>query len=195
MDKAQKLSSPAVEHTGMVNREYTPSEKEEAVIDVLRDEWRANPKLIQEETGLGKGDINTALTNLRAAGWVTRVTRGLYEFVEDPREGGGRDRDDKRGGSGDATSDDLRRLLDGIDFKRNLSPDRRAVLAEFLEWVRDRDGGVTKSDAEKEFWREDLVERSGYNWSSFWEAFAKAALKQLDAVEQPNARTYRWRQS
>lgn len=70
----------------MVNENYEPTDTEEEVLDVLREEWRANPMLIREETSLGKGTINTALSNLTSAGWVLKVTRGLYEFVEDPRE-------------------------------------------------------------------------------------------------------------
>jgi predicted transcriptional regulator of viral defense system len=70
----------------MVNEEYEPTDTEEQVLAVMREEWRANPYLIREETGLGKGTINTALSNLRAAGWIRRVTRGLYEFVDDPRD-------------------------------------------------------------------------------------------------------------
>lgn len=69
----------------MVNKEFDPSDTEEAVIEVMREENRANPYLLREETGLGKGTINTALTRLTSAGWVRKVTRGLYEFVDDPR--------------------------------------------------------------------------------------------------------------
>lgn len=73
----------------MVNENYSPSDTEEDVLDVLRDERRANPYLIREQTGHGKGAVNTALTQLTSAGWVEKVTRGLYEFVEDPRNGAG----------------------------------------------------------------------------------------------------------
>lgn len=69
----------------MVNEHYEPTSKEEDVIDVMQEEWRANPYLIRDQTGHGKGDVNTALSNLTSAGWVRKITRGLYEFVEDPR--------------------------------------------------------------------------------------------------------------
>jgi|APHM01.1.fsa_nt_gi hypothetical protein len=69
----------------MPNEDYEPTDREDDVIDVMAEEGRVNPLLLRERTGYGKGDINTALSNLRAAGWITRVTRGLYEFVEDPR--------------------------------------------------------------------------------------------------------------
>lgn len=70
----------------MVNPRFEPTEKEDRVLSVLQEENRANPYLLRQETGLGKGDVNTALTRLTSAGWVRKVTRGLYEFVEDPRD-------------------------------------------------------------------------------------------------------------
>jgi len=51
----------------------------------MREEWRANPYLIRQQTGHEKGAVNTALSQLTSAGWVRKVTRGLYEFVDDPR--------------------------------------------------------------------------------------------------------------
>jgi DNA-binding IclR family transcriptional regulator len=68
-----------------VNREYEPTEHDEQVLSVLQ-EGRANPLYIREETGLPKQRINDALQRLTSAGWVRKVTRGLYELVEDPRE-------------------------------------------------------------------------------------------------------------
>lgn len=70
----------------MVNERFEPNDREEAVLSVLKVEHRANPYLVREQTDLGKGDINTALTRLTSAGWVRKVTRGLYEFVDDPRD-------------------------------------------------------------------------------------------------------------
>lgn len=69
----------------MVNPDYEPSEADEAVLRVLKDEGRANPYLIREKTELSRQQINQVLNRLTAAGWVEKVTRGLYEFVEDPR--------------------------------------------------------------------------------------------------------------
>jgi len=72
----------------MVNRDYEPDdEDEEQVLAVMRAEGRATPLLIREETDIRKEYISRYLDNLRRAGWVRKVTRGLYEFVEDPREG------------------------------------------------------------------------------------------------------------
>lgn len=69
----------------MVNEEYAPSDSEDAIMAVLADEGRANPFLIREQTGLSKQVVNQALSNLTAAGWVEKRTRGLYDYVEDPR--------------------------------------------------------------------------------------------------------------
>lgn len=68
----------------MVNRDYQPSPREEQVLDVLKD-GRATPKLIKDHTGLSDQQINYAVNQLQAAGWVERVSTGLYELVEDPR--------------------------------------------------------------------------------------------------------------
>jgi len=53
-------------------------------LKVLAD-GRANPYLRREETGLGKGDVNTVLNRLARAGLVRQVTRGLYEITDDGR--------------------------------------------------------------------------------------------------------------
>lgn len=78
----------------MVHEGHDPSEAEEAILDVLqagRDSggpWgRANPLHLREQTGLNKQQVNYALNQLVAAGWVRKLTSGLYEFVADPREG------------------------------------------------------------------------------------------------------------
>lgn len=68
-----------------MNREYEPTDQDEQVLSVLR-EGRANPLYIHEQTGLRKQRINDALQRLTSAGWVEKLTRGLYELVEDPRE-------------------------------------------------------------------------------------------------------------
>lgn len=72
----------------MVNEDYEPSDSDEAILEVLKSEGRANPYLIREEADLTKQTVNERLTRLTAAGWVKKVVRGLYEFNEDPREDG-----------------------------------------------------------------------------------------------------------
>jgi hypothetical protein len=87
VNPARELSENAVENGDMVNTDFEPRAKEEAVLEVFKtDRETVNPMYLREQTDLGKGDINTALTRLTSAGWVRKVTRGLYEFVEDPRD-------------------------------------------------------------------------------------------------------------
>lgn len=57
-------------------------ERDREVLEVL-GEGRANPYLIRERTGLGKGDTNTVLNRLARAGFARQVTRGLYEITTD----------------------------------------------------------------------------------------------------------------
>jgi len=77
----------------MVNEHYSPAEGEEQVLDLLKESrdggspWgRVTPLYVREETGIEKGNVEYYLRQLTAAGWVRRLTSGLYEFVEDPRE-------------------------------------------------------------------------------------------------------------
>jgi len=196
----QKLSDHAESTGDMVNEEFEPNDKEEDVLDVLSDEYRANPYLIREQTGLGKGDVNTALTRLTSAGWVRKITRGLYEFVDDPRDhAGGQTGDvDDRGATPtpeptaaapDAAVDVD---VDSLDLDTQLTDERREVLLEFLKGVADRDQPVKKGDYAGEFWTDDRADRSGFQERSFWEVLAKPAMKQSDAFEKPNARAYRY---
>lgn len=82
-----------MEHQQMVNENYEPSEKDEQVLDALKKgrregrPWgRANPRWLIDETGLNKGNVEFCLRQLSSAGWIKRTSRGLYEFVADPRE-------------------------------------------------------------------------------------------------------------
>jgi len=77
----------------MVNERYEPTEKDEQVLKALKEgrengePWgRANPRWLIDETGLEKGNVEFSLRNLRNAGWIRRISRGLYEFVDDPRD-------------------------------------------------------------------------------------------------------------
>lgn len=56
-------------------------DRDRKVLEVL-DDGRANPYLIREETGLGKGDTNTVLNRLARGGHVRQITRGLYEITD-----------------------------------------------------------------------------------------------------------------
>lgn len=72
----------------MVNEDFEPSDSEEAILEVLKREGRANPYLIREQSDLTKQTVNEGLRQLIAAGWAKKVVRGLYEFNEDPRDEG-----------------------------------------------------------------------------------------------------------
>jgi hypothetical protein len=80
--------------------------------------------------------------------------------------------------------------LGKLSFKRDITRARRSHLEEWLQYAADTDG-VQKSDFE-EWWNSDRTGETGYNAGSFWEAFAKAAMKQSDQFAKPNARTYRY---
>lgn len=86
MDIVDYFVQPAPREERM-NVDHEPSDDEEAVLDVLKEEpgGRANAMLLREKSDLPKQRVNTALNQLVAAGWVERVTRGLYDLVEDPR--------------------------------------------------------------------------------------------------------------
>lgn len=59
----------------MVNEDYEPSDSDEAILEVLKEEGRANPYLIREQADLTKQTVNERLTRLTAAGWVKKVVR------------------------------------------------------------------------------------------------------------------------
>lgn len=77
----------------MVNREYTPSSAEEEIINLLqegRDEnlpWGyTTPAHVRQELGIEEGNESFHLRQLTSAGWIEKVARGFYRFVEDPRQ-------------------------------------------------------------------------------------------------------------
>lgn len=77
----------------MVNEDFDPSEDCDRVLNVFKEgqesdkPWgRANPRFIIDQTGIEKPNVEYHLRRLRDAGWITRCARGLYEYVEDPRE-------------------------------------------------------------------------------------------------------------
>ena len=72
--------------TIVVNENFEPTGQQEKVLSVLKDEQRVNPMRVRDATGFEKQRVNDALSSLVDAGWVRRVNRGLYEFVDDPRD-------------------------------------------------------------------------------------------------------------
>ena len=78
----------------VVNEDFEPDDVQEEILDVLKEgreqgePWgRVNPKYLTEQTSERRQYINRALSGLIDAGWIRQPVRGLYEFVEDPREG------------------------------------------------------------------------------------------------------------
>lgn len=78
---------------GMVNEEYNPSAEQDTILQLLTDgrdrgePWGyITPRHVREQTDLEQDNIGYHLRQLTSAGWVQRVTRGFYVFVEDPRE-------------------------------------------------------------------------------------------------------------
>jgi hypothetical protein len=142
---AEKLSNYAGSIEPM-NDDYDPTEAEEAVLDIFkreRDETgesRLNPYYIRQETDLGKGSVNTALSNLRAAGWMQRVTRGLYEFVDDPRQtqdDGDIDEELAGGPTGQGMDDD--EAAAAADRHMNARSDDGVTADDVREQLRDMD--------------------------------------------------------
>ena len=63
-----------------MNEQFSPSKRQREILELLQ-EGRVNPRLIRERTdGMSKQTIEYHLRELRAAGWIHRVTRGLYEI-------------------------------------------------------------------------------------------------------------------
>lgn len=77
----------------MVNEDYQLSGDEEQILSVMKDgrdtsePWGyATPRHLREETGIEKSNVEYGLRQLTTAGWISKVTRGFYKFVRDPRE-------------------------------------------------------------------------------------------------------------
>jgi predicted transcriptional regulator len=83
----------SVTTTNVVNENYTPSEREEKILALLKDgreagdPWgRVTIKYVSERLDIRRQYVNRDLGSLVSAGWVVKPVKGLYEFVEDPRE-------------------------------------------------------------------------------------------------------------
>jgi predicted transcriptional regulator len=77
----------------MVNKEFEPNDRQDAILRILKegrlegDPWGyGNPKRFQKRLDMRRQNINRELRDLVAAGWIEKVNRGLYRFVDDPRE-------------------------------------------------------------------------------------------------------------
>jgi chromosome segregation ATPase len=112
--------------------EYQPDEQEQQVLNVLREERRANPMLIRERTGLRKEYVSRALTGLAKAGVVEKVERGLYDHVPEKDGEVSHDLADPR------TERD--RLQDALAECRSERDDLQAALDDCREQLAAADG-------------------------------------------------------
>ncbi|MDS0223803.1 hypothetical protein NDI54_20965 [Haloarcula sp. S1AR25-5A] len=209
MRTPSELSKAEATTDDMVNRDYSPSDTEEDVLDVLREEWRANPYLIRQRSGHGKGTVNTALTRLTSAGWVKKVTRGLYEFVEDPRT---EDSDEAQGSidtpldgteaaetveshDDSVPADPIADALAGWSYGRTDDEQaaNRTVARASLEWLRDTGEPVRQSDVPLDGLAEDDPEERTPD--TLWRSVIRGAWQHAVGqgyVEQPDSRSYKW---
>lgn len=77
----------------MVNENYAPDDMEEQALAVLKDgreqgePWGyTTPSVAAEIIETRRQYTSRALQNLVKAGWVEQVSRGVYRYVEDPRD-------------------------------------------------------------------------------------------------------------
>jgi len=166
----------------MANENYEPSDVEDAVIEVLR-EGRANPLLLRERTGYDKGTLNTALSNLTSAGWIRRVTRGLYEFVEDPRD------------SQEPETDPIEDALTGWSHGRGEEKQQASeqVARASLEWLREHGRSVQKSDVPLDELQDS--DPLGRKTNTLWKKVIKPAWDHAadgEHIDKPHSRAYRW---
>lgn len=67
----------------VANKSFDPSSQQRTVLNVFRDEYQVNPRLIRDLTGLERQRVNEALGSLEDAGWIEKRTRGLYRLIYD----------------------------------------------------------------------------------------------------------------
>jgi len=163
----------------MVNENYEANDDDDAVMAVLEAEGRANPYLLREETGLDKGAINNALSRLTAAGWVSKRTRGLYDYVDDPRS-------DQHDLVDDALAS-WRPGQGGDDTRR-----RREIGTAVLRWLRDHGDEAGKAEFVDALYDETHLD--GQNADSWWETTARSALQHAEeqGVVGYGSRKYWW---
>ena len=97
------------EDMSIADMDYEPDEQEQRVLDVMREHGRANPMLIRQETELRKEYVSRALTGLKKAGVVEKVTRGLYDHVPENDDEFSHERE------ADVDREALSRALDDIE--------------------------------------------------------------------------------
>lgn len=147
--------------------------------------WRAIPARESDEFNADElqGDPSTTLADTDTEN--TARAGGVGDGTETPDKETNAESDHTRGESG-AVID-----LGALSFDRDLTLARREQLREWLRHAADHDDGISKSDFD-EWWTDERAGETGYNARSFWEAFAKSAMKQSTRFSKPNMRTYRF---
>lgn len=69
-----------------VNEAFEPGSFDEEVLSHFKEEDRLTPRRLVDLTDESRQRVSKSLDRLTAAGWIRKVTRGLYEYVDDPRE-------------------------------------------------------------------------------------------------------------
>jgi len=160
----------------MPNASYEPDAVGDAVMRVLRAEQRATPGLIRAETEFDRREINNALTDLVAAGWVSKRHRGLYDYEADPRVSEDTERSERAETRREspAVSHARDALADWDPADADSTKARRAV-AEVVEWLATQDAPQQRGDVLA--WADGDVE--GYAPSTLWDKVAQPGLREL----------------
>lgn len=67
----------------VANQDFDPTKQQRQTLDVFKNEYQVNPRLIRDITGLERQRVNEALNSLEDAGWIEKRCRGLYRLVYD----------------------------------------------------------------------------------------------------------------
>ena len=160
----------------MPNANYEPDAVGDAVMRVLREESRATPGLIRAETEFDRREINNALTDLVAAGWVSKRHRGLYDYEADPRveeATASPERADSARESGAVSqARDALATWDPADVD---SAKARRAVAAVVEWLAQQDGPQQRADVLA--WAEGR--ETAYAPSTLWDKVAQPGLRVL----------------
>lgn len=177
--------------------QFTPEHTDAEILAAVRAHEPAATSEVAGEVGMTRQGADRRLRTLRDAGEVSskKIGASLVWFAPSPAADGskaGTERvQSEATAEADASPSPHGVDIESLSYTRELTPARRAQLDAWLQFVRESGDGVQKSDFEK-WWTDERYNETGYDTGSFWEAFAKAAMKQSNKFDKPNARTYRW---
>ena len=69
-----------------LNPDYELSDNEIDVLELFKEHGRLRPVDVYEDLGFDASSGHHYINRLNAAGWISKPTRGLYQFECDPRE-------------------------------------------------------------------------------------------------------------